>query len=193
MGILDDLFASGAASGSGTAAPEASIGGTLLQALGQEMQGASHLQQGQDQQQADEFQAAQLRQNAGQAMAGAERSSIDVQRQVNLISSRALAVAAANGGGASNPTVINNMARIAGEGAYRQSLALYGGTEQAQHDNLQAAGEEFSGQMAVDNAKSIYDASQVATAATLMKGGASLFSKYGSGGPSQNNSGGSIS
>ena len=192
MGILDDLFASGDASGSGASAPAASIGGTLLQALGSEMSGASHLAQGQEQQQADEFQAAQLRQNAGQAMAQGEASAVNIQRQISLISSRALAVAAANGGGASSPSVITNLSRIAGEGAYRQSLAIYGGQTQADHDNLQAKGLDYSGQMAVDNAKSIYDASQVNTAATLIKGGASLFSKYGAGGPSQTDSGGAM-
>ena len=186
MGILDDLFNTGAADGSGAAAPLANLGGTLLQAYGSELSGASHLQQGIEQQQADEFQAAQLRQNAGQAQASAQRSSIDIQRQVALISSRALAVAAANGGGASSPSVISNMSRIAGEGAYRQSLAIYGGNEQAQHDQLQASGLEYSGAMAKQNAQSIYDASQVNTAATLMKGGSSLFSKYGGNTPSSN-------
>lgn len=190
MGILDDLFASGNASGTGAAAPAASIGQTLLQSFGSEMIGASHLAQGEAQNQADIFQAQQLRQNAGQAMAGAERTDVDVQRQVNLISSRALAVAAANGGGASSPSAITNISRIAGEGAYRQSLALYAGQQQSQHDTLQAEGDEFSGKMAVNNAKSIYDASQVNTAATLMKGGSSLFSKYGAGGPSTNTNNG---
>lgn len=181
MGILDNMLASGDASGSGIAGPVTNILSTLLQSYGSELQGASHLAQGQAQQQAAEFQATQLRQNAGQVMASAERSAVDIQRQVSLITSRALLVASANGGGASSPSVITNLSRIAGEGAYRQSLAIYGGTEQAQHDELQAKSLEYSGQIAKDNSKSIYDASQVNTAATLVKGGASLFSRFAAG------------
>src|SRR3954470_23681372 len=53
-----------------------------------------------------EFEANQLEVQAGQVVAASQRDVLDVQRVGRLAQSRARAVAAASGGGASAPTVI---------------------------------------------------------------------------------------
>jgi hypothetical protein len=102
-----------------------------FQAFGQAESAVSHVQFGEQARQAADYRAQQLRINAGQAQAGAQRQAFDVDRQTQFITSRALAVAAASGGGASDPTVVNLIARDAGEGAYRKQIALYQGNDQA--------------------------------------------------------------
>jgi hypothetical protein len=181
--ILNNMANSGDASGTGIASPAMSVGGTLLSAVGQQIGGMSHLASGQASVQAAQFQAQQLRQNAGQAVAASQQSAADIQRNTDYITSRALAVAGASGGGASDPTVINLIARTAGESAYRQSLALYQGTDKARQMDLQANATELGGEMALTSAKSVNNASSIGAMSTLMKGGSSLYSRYGGGGP----------
>lgn len=196
MSILDDLFGQ-SANTSADAMATAGVG-SLLQAYGQTVSGESHLQAAQQQQMADEFQAAQLRIAGGQAQAAAQRNAVDTQRQTSYITSQAIATAAARGGGASDPSVVNTIAKISGESAYRQALDIYGGNQQAQVDELQAQGKELSGQMQVQQGQQLNDAAKVSSVATLMKGSASmgsLYQRFGGGGPtsiSGDNSGGSM-
>ena len=119
--------------------------GVSADSAGAMIGGLSHLQFGMQAQQAAQFQAAQLRSNAGQAQASAQRSAFDVDRQSQYVASAALASAAASGGGASDPTVLNLMARNAGEFAYRKSVALYQGEDRARAMNMQADAKEFEG------------------------------------------------
>lgn len=186
--MLENMGKSGDASGTGIASPAMSVGGTLLSAFGQSLQGASHLVSGREALQASQFQAAQLRQNADQSVAAAQHSAADIQRDTDYITSRALAIAGASGGGAADPTVINLIAKTAGESAYRQSLALYAGTDKARQQNLQADATTYSGEMNLAGAKNVNVASNIAAASTLMKSGASLYSRYGGGGPNLNKS-----
>jgi len=147
-----------------------SVVGTALSA-----QGAK--QQGQDIQQANIYQARQLEQNAGQAKASGQIEALNQGMQTSLMVSRARAIAAASGGGVSDPTVVNIMSRIAGEGAYRENVARYNGDTRAREMNMQAQSLRFGGQQAVN-------AGNINSAATLMSGGAnaySMYSKYGMG------------
>lgn len=135
-------------------------------------------------QQADEFEAKQLEQNAGQAIAASQRVALDRARDARYVQSRALAVAAASGGGVSDPTVVNLIGRIAGEGAYRQGLALYEGEDRARAMRMAAATKRFEGTMAIEEGDMSADAFATQGMGSLVKGGASLFSKYGGKGPS---------
>lgn len=71
--------------------------------------------------------AAQLEVNAGQERAVSQRDAIEQRRQGRLASSRALAVAAASGGGVDDPTVVNAIANLDGESEYRALTAMYEG------------------------------------------------------------------
>ncbi len=164
--------------------PAIQVAGTVMSARGQRQQGADIASTGQQQQALAQYQASQMRVNAIDAQASAQMNSHNIQQQQDYVTSRALAVAAASGGGASDPTVINLIAKTAGEGAYRKSVALYEGNAKAQALNNQADATEYGGSLAASNADKSQSAYNLAATTTLVKGAASLYSKYASGGPS---------
>lgn len=160
--------------------------GTALQAGGDILGAVSHYRFGAQAQQAAEFQAQQLRQNAGQVLASSQRQAFDVDRQSKYIASSALAAAAASGGGASDPTVVNLIARNAGEMAYQKAVALYQGADKARSLNMEASAKEFEGENVRSNSNQVALSQGFAAATTLIKGSektASLFQRFGGGGP----------
>lgn len=119
-----------------------------------------------------EFEAEQLRRRAGQVRGARQRSALEIERQGRLEQSRALAVAASSGAGASDPTVINHMANLAAETNYKKMVALYEGEEEAKVLEMEAAMRQLGGRQAKQ-------ASRLRAAGTLLSEGASLYSKYG--------------
>lgn len=158
--------------------PALSILGTGFSAASQLMKGDAAELVGRRRQQAAAFDVAQLEQNAGQAEAGGQRAAIDVKRQVDLINSAALARAAASGAGASDPTVVNIMAKTQQEGAYRQALALYQGESAARMSRMKAAAAQYEGDIAVEDAAKAKNLSRFAAASTVLTGSGSMYSKY---------------
>lgn len=131
---------------------------------------------GQASQASAEFEAKQLMMNAGKAKAVSQRQAAEEVRQSELVQSRILAVAAASGAGASDPTVMRLIGKQAGEGAYRAALAIYKGDDQAQQLELAAQARRYEGKVA---------ASQGVRAAigAVVGVGAGLYNSYGQGGP----------
>jgi len=84
-------------------------------------------------------QADQLDMQAGKERATSQRQAMEERRQAGLLVSTGVARAAASGAGADDPTVVNLLANISGEGEYRALTALYNGEEQARSDEAQAA------------------------------------------------------
>ncbi len=160
--------------------------GNQTDAFGQSFSAGSEFIHGLQARDAAEFQAQQLRINADNALASSQRVAEDSDRQAQIIKSRALAVAAASGGGASDPGVVSIMARNAEEMAYRRQAALYEGLDRARSLNLAADTRVYEGKAAAVNsainaAGKIYGAST-----TLMKGQAreaSLKQRFGMGAP----------
>ena len=145
---------------------------------------------------AADYQAAQLRVNAGQAQAQGQAASVDEMRRSRLIQSRALALAAASGGGASDPTVIHLISNLALEGELARRTQLYNGDERARSLRNQALATEYEGltnQYAGINAQNAANASADAistagkwqVASTLVSGAASMAGRF-SGGSSLN-------
>lgn len=132
---------------------------------------------------AAEFEASQLEQRAGQTIAASQRSMQDVQRMGKLAESRALALSAASGGGASSPTVVNLIGNLAKEGAYRGAVELYKGEENARQLRLQAAGRRFEGEAGMDLGLSKGRAFETQGQASILSQAGGLFGKYGGGGP----------
>jgi hypothetical protein len=130
-----------------------------------------------------EYQAAQLQQNAGQTMAASQRQAYDIQRQADYLTSRAIAAAAGSGGGANDPTVLNLIARNAGEMAYRKSLALYGGQERARQMGMEAQSKLYEGATVGARYRSAANISALKTGVTLLGDAQSLNSRFGGGGP----------
>lgn len=150
---------------------------------------------------AAEFKAKQLRDSSGQVFAGAQRTAMNEERKSTLLQSRALALAAASGGGASDPGVVKLISSIAGEGSYRKATALYEGEDRARLLRMQAAASDYEGQVAEEAGQlqaqayrtqgdaylSKADAYRTQGTGSLLKGAGSvastLFGKYGGGGP----------
>ena len=74
---------------------------------------------------------AELERDSKTAYAIAQREGKEEIRKAKLISSRATALAAFSGAGASDDTVLNIIADIEGEGEYRRSIALYRGKQES--------------------------------------------------------------
>lgn len=121
--------------------------------------------------------ATQLDALAGTDRASAQRTGSEQKRQARLLQSRALAVAAASGGGASDPTVINILSRLEGEGEYRSLVALYEGEEVARSKEAQASARR-------KEAKNVKRAGYLSAAGKVLEGGATMFTRFGGGGPS---------
>lgn len=159
---------------------------SITAATGDIMGGISHVQFGEQAKASADFQAEQLRQNAGQVQASSQRQAFEADRQTQYANSKALAMAAASGGGASDPTVVNLIARNAGEGAYQKAIALYGGDDKARLMGMQADAKEFEGANTEANSNQVGMAQVFAAGNNLLKGqarNASLLARFGGHGP----------
>lgn len=116
--------------------------------------------------------AAQLEANAGQERASSQRAAMEERRQGRLASSRALALAAASGGGADDPTVVNAIADLDGDAEYRARVALYEGD---------VAGDDLERQAKArrQEAKTVKRASLFKAAGTILGAGSTLADRYG--------------
>lgn len=115
--------------------------------------------------------------SGGQAVAASQRTAQEEERRAKLLQSRAQAVAAASGAGASDPTVVDIISQIAGQGAYRSQIALYDGLEQQRLLRAKADAARYQG-------KSARVASEIGA---ITSAGKTFFDKYGGGGPSASN------
>lgn len=128
---------------------------------------------GYQQKAAADLSASGLESAGDQAVAASQRRAQEELRRSKLLSSRALAVAAASGAGASDPTVVDIISGIAGEGAYRSELALYEGREAKRAMDAKADAARYQGKQA-------RGASYINAATSF---GKTMFDKYGGGGP----------
>lgn len=140
-------------------------GGTLLQAGG--TLSAANAQAGQLR-----SEATQLDAMAGTDRASSQRTSAEQRRQARLLQSRALAVAASSGGGASDPTVVNILSRLEGEGEYRSLVALYEGEESARSKEMQAIAKR-------KEAKNVKKAALFSAAGKVLEGASTMYQRYG--------------
>ena len=156
-----------------------SLAGTLFEASGADRAASGAQAAAARRKAALDFEAAQLRVQAGQSVAAGQHAAREKRRQAELVQSRAIAVAAASGGGVSDPTIVNMLGKIAGEGAYRANLSLYEGEERARTMRMNAAARDYEGALALEAGDIAADTYGIMKGASLVKGTASLFSKYG--------------
>jgi len=159
------------------------VAGAATSIIGGNNAAAAATEAGARQKAANEFEAAQLEQSAGQAIATSQRDSEDQRRQARLVQSRALALSAASGGSVTDPTVVNLIGDIAGEGAYRAGVALYQGADKARQLNMGASAKRYEGDMAVEAASNKAKAYRMQGITGAFSSATSLFGKYGGGGP----------
>lgn len=159
---------------------------TLMSASAAQQRGEAAARVGRLRKNEADFEAAQYDSNAGQAVAASQRAAMDQERQARIVQSRALAVAAGSGAGASDPTVTNVISKIAQEGKYRSMLALYQGEEQARQLKAGAAAKRYEGDAALAGGIDALSASKFGVASTLLSGagkGYTMYDKYGTGSP----------
>lgn len=160
-----------------------SMAGTFLQAWGVLSGGRSARIAGERAKVAAEFQALQEEEQAGISIALAQRSAAEERRQAGMQASRALAVAAASGGGVSDPTIVRLIAATRGEGVYRANVDLYEGEARARELRLQAAATRVGGADAAAEGVRKQTGALFSAAGVAAKGGLSLYAKYGMKGP----------
>lgn len=113
----------------------------------------------------------QLIEMAGQDRASSQREAAEQRRQARLLQSRALAVGAATGG-ASDPTVVNILANLEGEGEYRALTALYEGEEAARSKEMQARARRRE-------AKNTKRAGLINAGSQVLQAASTMYSRYG--------------
>lgn len=142
--------------------------GTGMQAAGQLQSGKAAANTGLAQQKASEFEAQQLEQNAGQAQAASQRSAIEELRKSMLLQSRAIAVAAASGGGALDPTVMALVGNLSKEGQLAAETQIYGGDERARAMRNQAKASRYEGAQRAEAGRVAERASKVSAGSTIL-------------------------
>lgn len=157
------------------------VGATLVQASGTLAAGRAEQEAANARAQGLEHQAAQGRQVAGQERATAQRAAIEQRRQGRFLASRALAVAAASGAGAGDPTVENILGGIGAEGEFRALSELFIGEERARGLETQADLRIFESEQERRAGKAARRASRGTAFAQILGGGATAFSASGQG------------
>lgn len=159
-------------------APSLQIGSTILSAGSQFARGEAVRTVGRRKRGAAEFEAKQRELSAEEARGGGMRAAQDEVLKTELVNSTALARAAASGAGASDPTVISILARTAGEGAYRQAVALYQGEAAARSELMRAAAARLEGDIGESDAESAQKFANLGGISTALSGGARALSMY---------------
>lgn len=157
------------------------IASTVVQASSTLAAGKAEQQAANARAQGLEHQAAQARQVAGQERATSQRAAIEQRRRGRLLSSRALAVAAASGAGAGDPTVENILGGIGAEGEFRALSELFIGEERARGLETQADLRIFESEQERRAGKAARSASRLAAGAQILGGTAKAFSASGQG------------
>ena len=161
-----------------------SAAGMLLQMWGGIQQGRMARIHGERQRQAAEFAKWQADRQANTAIAISQRQAVEEHRQASHVASRALAVAAASGGGVSDPTMVRIIANARGEGTYRANVALYEGEARARQLEFQGITGMVGGFDAEAEGAARQQGYNYSALGMGLQGGASLYAKYGMRGPS---------
>lgn len=166
----------------GMITPAMGAGSTVLSSAGYLQAGQAANFGGQAQQQQENYSADVLTQAAGQQRAQTSADIADTARSTDLLESTIRARAAASGGGATDPTVINLESGVAGRGEYNVLSELYSGEEKARGLENQAALNRYMGTQYRTAGQLQQQEEQTKALSSLLQGGSSLFSKYGGGG-----------
>lgn len=166
-------------------------GQSILSAYSIREQGKENTRQATARNVSAQFQAEQEEQDAGQVIAASQRAGAEQKRQAGLVASRAVAVAAATGGSASDKTVSNIVARVKGEGAFRHAAILYQGASRARKMVIEAAAKRYEGAQGLLVALREQKVGNNMALVNLLGGFGSISSKYSS--PSKSPGGGGSS
>lgn len=157
------------------------VASTALSAMSSIQQGNAADANARSQQNMLNAQALQSEMKATEERAMAQQRAKESRRQAVLKSSRAQAISAASGGGSFDPSIINLMGDIAAEGEYNAGIDMWQGESAAQDLEYGAELDRYQGREARKAGKAAKRAGFMKAATTVLKGGSSLYNKYGSG------------
>ena len=127
---------------------------------------------------AAQYEAAQMRQNAMQAQAiGSVRAQTAANNSL-VAQSHALAVAAASGGGALDPSVVNVISKLAGEGSLAAQTEVYNGNEVARQTNNKADATVYAGGLKQYAGQIDANAYKVKQIGSLISSASSIYSMF---------------
>ena len=158
--------------------------GAVMNTIGGMVSAGTAQRVGSNQRTAAYFTAQQQDDAANNVLAAGQRMAMSEDLKAQLLASRAMAVAGANGGDVTSPGVTKIISDIAGRGAYNAGVALYDAEDKARTLRLSASGSRYEGDVAEAGGRS-KAASYLFGAAANSAAASSLFSKYGRGGPSK--------
>ena len=153
--------------------------GSGMKASGQMESGKAARLTGEAQQRAAEYQAQQLDTNAGQAQAVAQRAAMEEVRKSMLLQSRAIAVSAASGGGALDPTVMALVSGLSKEGQLALETQIYGGDERARGMREQAKATRYEGAQRAEAGRTAEKAARMSAGSTIISGAMKDWSGFG--------------
>lgn len=151
--------------------------GGFLDMAGMLISGQSARVHGERAKVASEFAAWQAEEEAKLSIAVSQRAAQEANRQTDIQASRALAVAAASGGGVSDPTIVKLISNVKGEGAYRAAVAMYEGDARARKLRLEAAAGRLSGAYAAEEGAATNVAYTLGAIGAGFKAGAKLYGR----------------
>ena len=146
-------------------------GGTII---GGQAAGAA----GESQKNAMDFKAAQEEQAAQESRAAAQRVAMDKRREATLLGSKLQARAAASGGGAADPGVLDLAGDIAQRGEYEALTDMYRGENRARGFLDQAVASRLTGEAALAEGKAKRNAAFLQAAGTIIGGTGSAYKQY---------------
>jgi len=149
--------------------PYVGAAGGILSFMGQRQQAAAYKTQAAQEQRIANMQAMQ-------EVAAGQQTAMEDQRRAALMSSRALAVSAASGAGAGDPTAVRIMSNITQQGAYNAAVDTYNAEEKA---NIL----RMTGKADTNIAAEKSNALNVSSYGSLFDTASSLYSRFGGGGP----------
>jgi len=128
--------------------------------------------------QAMEFRAKQEEQAAQESRAVAQRASLEKRREGTLLLSKLQARAAASGGGASDPGVVDLVGDISQRSEYDALFDMYKGENRARGLEDSAVGSRLSGDAAVAEGDAKQRAAALSAAGTIISGAGSMYRTY---------------
>ena len=127
--------------------------GTAMSAIGTVVEGVATVRGGRAAAAEAEIEAKQLDASGREELAAGQREGFELDRETALLQSKQQSLAAASGGGAADPTVLDAMDDVQREGKYRRNLAIYGATQRSRGLHAQAGATRRTGQAALQGSK----------------------------------------
>ena len=152
--------------------------GTAVSALGTIAGGNAAEAAGKNQQAVYNYQAKQQEQSAQESRAAGQRASFEKQREQRFIQSKLQARSAADGGGATDPTVLGLVGDIGARGEYESLMEMYKGENRARGLEDSAQASRMSGEAALYEGKAKKSAGTLSALGTIIGGAGSMFNIY---------------